>query len=228
MKKFIKRFLVFTFVNIIAALYIFPSFVYQRFGEMHIDELIFVLLGNQAGANLDIVWEFLTIHLKFVLVIILLYLIVRRLYKLLTRNNQFEMKRIYKLMSNAFVFILVIGLISINFNQKFKVVSYIKNRMNASTLFEEYYVDPENVKIRFTEEKKNLIYIVLESMSNGFSSVELNGSDSRHNIIPKLSDFKGKGISFSESENFEGLFASRGTKSTISSLVSQTSGVPLL
>lgn len=228
MKKFIKALLVFTCVNIIAALYIFPSFVYQRFGEMHIDELIFVLLGNQAGANLDIVWEFLTVQFKFSLVIILLYLVVHQFYKLLIGKNGLEVKRIYKMMSNAFVFLLVIGLISINFNQKFKVASYVKNRMNASTLFEEYYVNPENVKIDFQEEKKNLIYIVLESMSNGFSSVDLNGFDSRHNIIPKLSEIKEKGISFSESENFEGFFSSRGANSTISSLVSQTSGVPLL
>lgn len=228
MKKFIKRFLVFTFVNIIAALYIFPSFVYQRFGEMHIDELIFVLLGNQEGANLEIVWEFLTVQFKLSLLIILLYLVVNRFYKLLIGKNGVEVKRIYKLMANSFVFLIVVGLILINFNQKFKVVSYVKNRMNASTLFEEYYVNPENVKIEFPEEKKNLIYIVLESMSNGFSSVSLNDSHSRRNIIPKLSDFKGEGISFSESENFEGFFASRGTNSTISSLVSQTSGVPLL
>ena len=49
---------------------------------------------------------------------------------------------------------------------------YAADLLSESTLFEKYYADPDSVEITFPEEKRNLIYIFLESMETAYFSEE--------------------------------------------------------
>ena len=69
-------------------------------------------------------------------------------------------------------------------------------RVSKSEIFEEKYVDPMSVNLEFPKEKRNLIYIFLESMETTYFSKEEGGA-LEYNIIPELYDLAEENISFS-------------------------------
>src|SRR5699024_1094751 len=95
-----------------------------------------------------------------------------------------------------------------------------------TSLYEKYYVEPDEVNIKFTK-KKNLIYIMLESMESSFSSDEMGGYG-KDNLIPNLTKLaQEEGVHFSNREKLGGAFEVPGTNQTITGTVAQTAGVPV-
>ncbi|MGI6665683.1 MAG: LTA synthase family protein [Christensenellaceae bacterium] len=111
-------------------------------------------------------------------------------------------------------------------NYQLDITGYIQNQMTSSTLFEEYYVNPRDVTLVFPEEKRNLIYIFLESMENTYMSEELGGAQSE-DLIPELSQLALENTSFSSTEALGGVRDLPGIQWTIAGMVSQTAGIPL-
>ena len=100
------------------------------------------------------------------------------------------------------------------------------NFMTYSTLYEEEYVDPDSVDISFPEEKRNLIYIFLESMETTYFDETL-GDDGEEGLIPELYELAEENVNFSEDEDVGGFLPVSGTTWTIGAMVGQTAGVPL-
>ena len=103
---------------------------------------------------------------------------------------------------------------------------YIYDMFHESAIFEEEYVDPDEVDITFPAEKRNLIYIFLESMETTYFSEEL-GDDAQIGLIPELYDLAEEHVNFSEGEDVGGFLPVSGTTWTIGAMVGQTAGVPL-
>lgn len=106
------------------------------------------------------------------------------------------------------------------------VWQFLINSTKNSRIFTEEYVDPASVQIKFPEEKRNLIYIYLESMETTFFSKEQGGA-LEHNSIPELYDIASKNINFSHNEDVGGFLTPSGTTWTIAALTAQTAGIPL-
>ena len=104
--------------------------------------------------------------------------------------------------------------------------TYVYDMFHETAIFEEEYVDPDSVDISFPEEKRNLIYIFLESMETTYFSDEL-GDDSEEGLIPELYDLAEDNVNFSEDEEVGGFLPVSGTTWTIGAMVGQTAGVPL-
>ena len=102
---------------------------------------------------------------------------------------------------------------------------YIYDMFHESAIFEEAYVDPDSVDIDFPEEKRNLIYIFLESMETTYFSEELG--DDGEGLIPELYDLAEENVNFSEDTDVGGFLPVSGTTWTIGAMVGQTAGVPL-
>ena len=62
---------------------------------------------------------------------------------------------------------------------------FTSNDVLTTTLYEKNYINPANVHIQFPEEKRNLVYIYLESMENTFASIESGGAY-KESLIPNL------------------------------------------
>lgn len=103
---------------------------------------------------------------------------------------------------------------------------YILAQMQSSTLFETEYKDPSRVSIVFPEQKRNLIYIMLESMETSYLSKDLGGAID-YNLIPELTQLAIDNVNFSHNESVGGFREVTGSGWTIGAMVSQTSGVPL-
>lgn len=102
---------------------------------------------------------------------------------------------------------------------------YVYDMFRESAIFEKEYVDPDSVDIDFPEEKRNLIYIFLESMETTYFSEELG--DEGEGLIPELYDLAEENLNFSENGDVGGFLPVSGTTWTIGAMVGQTAGVPL-
>ena len=108
----------------------------------------------------------------------------------------------------------------------FGVKDYIRDQMNPSSIYEEYYVEAEDVEIAFPEEKQNLIYIYMESMEATYSDCE-NGGDMEDNLIPNLTELAYEGDDFTAGETLGGGYSATNSTWTIAAMVAQSSGTPL-
>lgn len=105
--------------------------------------------------------------------------------------------------------------------------SYVVDQFSDTSLYETYYADPKNVQITFPEQKRNLVYIMLESMETSYYSKELGGA-MEVNLIPELYDLAKKNTCFSNTKAAVGGFhTTAGATWTIGSMVAQTAGIPL-
>lgn len=104
---------------------------------------------------------------------------------------------------------------------------YMADQFSDSPLYETYYADPEQVQITFPEEKRNLVYIILESIETSYLSQELGGAVTE-NLIPELYNLAAENVCFSDTKAPVGGFhTTSGATWTIGSMVAQTAGIPL-
>ncbi len=87
-------------------------------------------------------------------------------------------------------------------------------------------MDPDTVQITFPEEKRNLIYIYLESMEISYLSEELGGA-MEEDLIPELTQLAQENLNFSHNDGVGGFLPVTGATWTIAAMVAHTAGVPL-
>jgi phosphoglycerol transferase len=105
--------------------------------------------------------------------------------------------------------------------------AWLDGKLHTSGLYESEYVEPDSVSITFPEEKRNLIYIFLESMEATYLSQELGGGE-ENDLIPELYELASENINFSPNDGVGGFYSPSGTGWTIAAMVAQTSGIPLI
>ncbi len=125
------------------------------------------------------------------------------------------------------VSLFVAGATGVYAYNELDVGTYLENRGKDSTYIEENYADPSEVNLTFPEEKRNLIYIFLESMETTYADEE-NGGGMPENYIPELTELAQENEDFSgSSEKLNGGYAMTGATWTMGAMFAQTSGLPL-
>lgn len=94
------------------------------------------------------------------------------------------------------------------------------------TFIEEHYINPLEFTFAFPNQKKNLIYIISESLEASFFSKELGGN-TEVNLLPNLTTWMSKGDSFSHNHLFGGLYAPPTATWSIAGILAQMAGVGL-
>ena len=110
-------------------------------------------------------------------------------------------------------------------NMKFDVTGYLLSLKDTTDIYETEYVDPEEVSITAPEKKRNLIYIVAESLETTYLSQE-EGGWQKHNLMPRLTALAQENLYFPGENTPSGLNNLSGTSWTMASLLAQTSGIP--
>lgn len=206
----------------------------NNFGLINIDSLTFHLLNPLKGTANDMIIKYIKDPLfKSVVCLILSILIInyKYLYKPYISLNIFKIKiksiDIFKFLNKfkvlfGFLFlILSIGF----FCKKFEVAEYFKNLLTYSTFIEDNYVDPKSAEITFNR-KRNLIYIMVESLEYTYADME-NGGAYEENLIPHLTEYAKEEVSFTN-ESGSGFINSRATGWTIAAMVGQSAGIGFL
>ena len=105
--------------------------------------------------------------------------------------------------------------------------NYITTLKNGSRFIEDNYVDPSQVDISFPENKRNLVYIFLESMEVSYSNVS-HGGAFEYNVIPELTELASEGECFSGNQQvLNGAYSFPGTDWTAAGIIAHTSGLPV-
>ena len=113
------------------------------------------------------------------------------------------------------------------FGIRLEVFSYVGNTVDETDFIETHYVDPRDVELKFPEQKRNLIFIFLESMENTFTDPE-SCETVAANYIPRLTQYAEENVNFSHQEGaIGGAQSLEGTTWTAAALVAQTSGVTI-
>ncbi|MBQ8358869.1 MAG: LTA synthase family protein [Oscillospiraceae bacterium] len=112
------------------------------------------------------------------------------------------------------------------FGFRMEIFAYVENSVTESDFIEEHYADPDTVQLTFPEEKRNLVYIFLESMENTFAD-PTSCSTVEANYIPELTQLAQENVSFSHSTGLGGAQSLEGTTWTAAAMVAQTSGVTI-
>jgi len=107
--------------------------------------------------------------------------------------------------------------------KKLEVIDYIKTYTVSSTLYEEEYVDPSCTELSFPEEKRNLIYIFVESLETSDYSTSQGGAF-EDCYIPELYELANNNITFNDNKGF---YNAPNTGWTIAAMVGQSAGIPL-
>lgn len=209
--------------------YTAPFFLYKQFGAMDLNQILYLFVSPPGGANVD--WFlfldyfiFTLPYIILVMVLFMLYFYVKDKWPYLQKFSQTmeAKKRTGRRVTSIFILLLV-GLLL--FDMKFQVLAFIKNRTDVTNLYEQYYVDPMEVEISFPQKKKNLIYIVLESLNTNFAYMEIDKEPV--NLIPNLKKIAKSNLNISHNEGFGGGQQLNGLSWTMASLVGMTSGIHL-
>lgn len=139
-------------------------------------------------------------------------------------GSKIKLRRVLRrVISSICVATLILSVIYAN--NIYNVVDYVKIKNDTTTIYEDYYIDPNLVSITSDGNTKNLICIYLESMENSYSSVN-EGGFQKKNLIPNLTELANSNISFSNSQNLGGFYTVSGTSWTMGAVFSLNSGIP--
>lgn len=213
---------------ILSVVMVVASIYYKlNYKEQTFDTIIYHLLRGPEKANTEVVGIALKVCILPIIVMVMILSIPITNFRKKIRIKKFQLYPIEKILNNKIKYSVVILIISVAFALgQIGLYTYIYNQIQRSEIFEEEYVASENVKITFPEEKRNLIYIFLESMETTVASKE-NGGGWEYSIIPELETLAQENINFSNTEKLGGALPLPGTGWTIAGMVSQTSGTPL-
>ena len=195
---------------------------FVHFGSVNFDEIIFQLRTPVLSTEKNIMNAFyFNALIPGIIIGIILFILIKILYKYLTIN--------YKLVIRKFltIIIVIIGiLIPVLCLNRFDFYDYLKVQVTNSKFIEKNYVNPKDVDIKFPKDKKNLIFIYLESYESSFFSKELGGVK-KDNLLEGITEISKENVNFSDDKDFGGAMGVYGTHWTSAAFVSQSCGIPI-
>ena len=185
------------------------------------DELVYHLNSPMEGTSKEIIMEYVQYCVPATILALLVIMIVMIVFH--------KRKWLYHIaMIGIIIFsVLLAGYFLHMTWVRLDIANYSENKGTYSTFIDDNYVDPNDVVIRFPEQKRNLIYIYLESMETTYADVE-DGGAFPESYIPELTKLAQENEDFSGSEiKLNGGYSMPQTTWTVAAMFAQTAGLPL-
>lgn len=243
LKIIIKILLVFLYLALLylsLALIIGTNWTLTNYGFDSFNQILYTLNTSVTKASTEVVHDFIFSVLLIPLFIVLGSFLFIKIIRFLFRNcdviwdiklfgKQVHLGRRLKLLcKGVFAFFPIILLcFSIYYIlDGLYIFEYLSSSSKTSDFIELEYVDPEKVNLEFPEQKRNLIYIYLESMEATYTDTS-NGGAYKDNLIPELTTLAKENLNFSYNQKVGGAYALYGTTWTTGAIVASTAGVPI-
>lgn len=203
----------------------------EAFGDLSPDQILINLNSPIEGTDVGVyISLFSGPVLKTVLFTVMYCTLVFPKYKFAYNKKEKQIVFLPEIAIRILSFILAIAILvgGCAFGiKRFQLTELFDSYLNDSTYIEENFVDPETANIKFPEEKRNLIFIYLESMENTYFSKDLGGYF-EENYMPDLAELSKEGISFShKKEGFGGPVCTFGSGWSVAAMVNMSSGLPM-
>ena len=194
--------------------------MFATWTNLSMDELVYHLTAPLDGTNTDMIWDYVRVcAVPTILVIFFLILI-------LIAWRKKEKVHLFRGIINLVALVGIIVRLGYTWTE-LGVGDYLKDQNTESKFIEDEYVDPTDVEVVFPEQKRNLIYIFLESMETTYSDVD-DGGAFDENVIPELTEIAQTNEDFSGADpKLNGGYSLAGTTWTMGAMFAQTSGLPL-
>lgn len=194
--------------------------MFDTWSNLTMDELIYHLTSPLDGTNDAMIREYIDTCIVPAVIVLLFLLVLFAAFR--------KKKRYYVVMAGAIVLSVSVSALSVRGAwQDLDVGNYVADRGTYSTFIDDNYVSPSDVELTFPQEKRNLIYIFLESMETTYADTQSGGAFDR-NVIPELTQIAQENEDFSgETADLNGGYSMPGTTWTIGAMFAQTSGLPL-
>ena len=194
--------------------------MFATWTNLSMDELVYHLTAPLDGTNTDMIWDYVRVcAVPTILVIFFLILI-------LIAWRKKEKVHLFRGIINLVALVGIIVMLGYTWTE-LGVGDYLKDQNTESKFIEDEYVDPTDVEVVFPEQKRNLIYIFLESMETTYSDVD-DGGAFDENVIPELTEIAQTNEDFSGADpKLNGGYSLVGTTWTLGAMFAQTSGLPL-
>ena len=218
-----------------ALLFFATKWVFAKFGNITLDSIVYQMIAPMDGTDMSYIWSFLyTALLPPVLIEMVVILLTNNMYK---KNLVWKIGKDKKMhvrllplipLRKLMILVSVAALLcSVTYTYvRCDVKTYITNKTTVSSIYEDYYVDPATASIKFSGQKKNLVYIYLESIEKTIESIKEGGAKSK-NYIPNLTSYADKYTAFADEDGTQGRVLNGGGW-TIAGMVSQSAAIPLL
>ena len=189
-------------------------------GEIDIDEIIFQLQMPLEGTGNGMLLDYAVKGILPVFFIVGAYILLAAR----SRNSRYRM---WVLAGCLAAVLLSAVLIRRYVWERLHVEEWFAGQADQSMFIQDNYVSTADVKLTFPEQKRNLIYIYLESMEVTFADRDSGGAFPE-NVIPELTALARENEDFSgSSDALNGGIVYVGTSFTTGGMFAQTTGLPL-
>lgn len=198
------------------------KWMFDTWTNLSMEELVYHLTAPLEGTNEEMIWQYVRVC---VVPTILIMAGISALVVLVRKKE----KPYWRVIAGAVVISVLAQTCSVyGAWKKLDIGGYMANQGEVSTFIDDNYVDPRSVEITFPEQKRNLIYIFLESMETTYADTE-NGGAFEKNVIPELTTLAQENEDFSGKDDtaLNGGYSMPGTTWTMGAMFGQTSGLPL-
>ncbi|MDD3362867.1 MAG: GBS Bsp-like repeat-containing protein [Hespellia sp.] len=204
-----------------ALLYCSIRWMFATWNNLTMDELMYHINAPLDGTNTDMIRDYFSncVAPTVLLLLVIIILIIQFRHK---------GKVFYCIMTILPLGLcLVAGIAVKNAWDTLDIGDYTNNQGTYSEFIDKYYADPRDVAITFPEQKRNLIYIFLESMETTYANEE-DGGAFKKGCIPELTQLAQENEDFSGDENvLNGGYAMPGATWTVGAMFAHGSGLPL-
>lgn len=217
--------------NLMLFLTVWLHFTYD---DVRLDQILYQIQTSAAGTQRDLTRSMIlcilcSLIFSSIEILIFLYYSARLPVKYYKTSQNYakvqENKWCARIRKYDFAFGLsAICLALCLFLAKMNIFSFAGAFFTESDFIRRNYANPNNTKLSFPEEKRNLIYIFLESMENTYADTSA-GEPIAADYIPELTQLANDNISFSNSLNTGGAYVYSGSTWTAAAMVTQTSGM---
>lgn len=229
-------YLLFLFLNII----IYTKFYFTvRLSIRSFGQILYTIQNGLSGAEStvsEVIGDFFVRQWPYLLLGTIVYIALLLIYIKNKRGEiktKFEPKKFTKCLNYGIIGILCIAIFLDLYNGFFLcrtlgVGDYLDSLRVDSDLFDNNYVDARLTNIDFPEKKRNLIYILSESMEQSYTD-ENEGGGFKQTLIPELSKLAKENNDFSSKKDHKlnGGFTPGNTTWTTAAIAAQSMGIPL-
>lgn len=201
-------------------LYFSIKWMFKTWTNLTMDELVYHMQAPLEGTNDGMIQEYLDVCAVPAILMLLLVVILFIAWR--------TKKRWYVVMGASIIVPIIVSGVSVHgaWNE-LDVGSFVDGQSTYSSFIDDNYVDPADVALTFPEQKRNLIYIFLESVEMTYADKE-NGGAFDKNVIPELTELAQANEDFSgEDKELNGGYAMTGATWTMGAMFAHTSGIPL-
>lgn len=211
------------FTVLVVVLFFAERYLMDSWADLSADELVYHLKSTLEGTNPEMIRDAL-IHYGLPAAAVAAALLAV-LYLLRNKDRQ---RKVYMIAVLAAEIALVL-FVKTELDKRINFTNYLKWTLFGydSDFIAENYVDPGDVEITFPKQKRNLVYIFLESAEMTYADKE-NGGAFEQNVIPELTALAQENEDFSGTDpKLNGGISLPGSTWTMGAMFAMATGAPL-